>query len=233
MEVPTEVSSQQPDAVVPPATLSHDAPVTSPDHCPIIPSALAQATYEWIMEGEETMTPVSIQMVFRPNRHPGDIPIHTEDPLWAPSESRFITFSQGNPYPHYPQSSDDTFGAVLPQVYDRGIMVPPYDFWSSEAPYSSRAYHLDTTSDTVAYTSTSNMPDSVTYSQSFGYQYVPHYYQAEEATPHSYYQYNENYSSMPPPPQATLNGSFIADNQPAWDVGSTSSVGAYQYAGNM
>ncbi|KAK0444738.1 hypothetical protein EV421DRAFT_1735002 [Armillaria borealis] len=306
-EVPTGSSLQQPDAVRPPATLSHDAPVTSPDHCFVTPSALPQTTYEWIMEGEEStieppsswysypaLPPVTVSSTistlpsvasdhyvdvpssssnipsYSSNTYPDgiqaqspsrNIPVGTEDQLWAPS-SRFFNFPQGNPYPHYTQvteqqhldanpaqSPDGTFGAVLPQVDGGGITSPLYDFWS-EAPYSSGVYQLGSSPDTVAYTGASNAPDSATNIQSFGYQYAPQYvdsvprglsfapvtnglddyYQAQEATTHSYYQYEGNYSNMPP--QVAVNGSFVAGDQAAWD-GVSTNAGAYWNAGNM
>ncbi|KAK0207672.1 hypothetical protein IW262DRAFT_1302556 [Armillaria fumosa] len=303
-EVPTGASLQQPDAIKPPATLSHDEPMTSPGHYSITPSALPQITYEWIMEGEEstielpssrysypTLPPVSSTISTLPSvapvHHHIDVPssssntpgydpnvypdgIHARSPsriipastdsypLWVPSsEPRFITFPQSNPYPHFPQvteqqhldanptqSPDGTFGAVLPQVDGGGIMFPPYNFWKSDsALYSSGVYQLDSKPDTVAYTDTSNTLDSATNSQSLGYQYVPqhvdsvprglsfapvtsgldNYYQAQEAAPQSYYQYEGNHTIIPP--QATVNGLFVADDQAAWD-GASTNVGA-------
>ncbi|KAK0488517.1 hypothetical protein IW261DRAFT_354858 [Armillaria novae-zelandiae] len=297
MEVPTGASLQQPDVVKPPATLSHDEPMTSPNHYSFTPSALTRTTYEARMEGEEreppssqytpptlppatesstisTLPPVT-PVYFHLNelssssntpsydpdvyldgiysRSPSrNIPAGTEHPLWAPSsESSFITFPQSNPYPHYPQmteqqhfdanpaqSPDGTFGAVLPQVDGGEIMSPPYNFWSSDSALSSSGvYQLDPSPDTVAYTSSSNVLDNVTNSQSFGYQYAPqyvdsvprglsftpftngldNYHQAQEATLQLYYQYEENNT----PRQATVNGLFVADDQEAWDGAST------------
>ncbi|PBK59065.1 hypothetical protein ARMSODRAFT_1027748 [Armillaria solidipes] len=289
-EMPTGSSLQHPDTVRPLATLSHDAPVTSPDHCFVNPSTFPQTTYEWIMEADEspieppsswysypTLPPATVSSTIStlpsvasayyvdvpssPSNTPSyssdaypdgiqaqspsrNIPVGTEDQLWAPP-SRFINFPQDNPYPHYTQvteqqhldanlaqSPDGTFGAVLPQVDSGGIMSPPYDFWS-EAPYSSGVYQLSSSPDTMSYTGASNAPDSATNSQSFGYQYAPQYvdsvprglsfapvtnglddyYQAQEATTHSYYQYGGNYSNMPP--QATVSGSFVAGDQAA------------------
>ncbi|KAK0497463.1 hypothetical protein EDD18DRAFT_1384466 [Armillaria luteobubalina] len=225
-------SSQPPDALSPPATFSHDAPVTSPGHY-TPSSALPQTTSEWTMgAGESTVdSPPSSQYSYvtfppdivspttstlpsvapayyidmlssssntpncNPNAYPSgiqarsssrNIPVGT--PLWTSSfESRFINFPQSNPYPQYPQlseqqhldanpaqSPDGTFGAVLPQVNGGGIMSPPYNFWKSDSVlYSSGVYQLDSKPDTVACTDNSNTLDSATNSQIFSHQYAP------------------------------------------------------------
>ncbi|KAK0238421.1 hypothetical protein EDD85DRAFT_508008 [Armillaria nabsnona] len=182
-----------------------------------------------------------------------------EDLLRAPS-SRFINFQQSNPYPRYAQVaeqqnlaanpvlfSDSSFGAVPLQVLDGGeLMSPSHNFWG-EAPYSSGVYHLGSSPYPVMYTNASGAPDSATNIQSFGYQYAPQYvdsvprglnfvpglddyYQAQEATTHWYYQYEGNYSNMPP--QDTVSGSFVAGDQVAWD-GASTNIGAYWNAENM
>lgn len=180
-----------------------------------------------------------------------------EDLLRAPS-SRFINFQQSNPYPHYAQVAeqqnlaanpvlfpDSNFGTVPPQVDGGEIMSPSRNFWG-EAPYSSGVYHLGSSPDPVTYINAFGAPDSATNSQYLGYQYAPQYvdsvprglnfvlglddyYQAQEATTHSYHQYEGNYSDVPP--QATVSGSFVAGDQAA-DGASTNS-GAYWTAGNM
>lgn len=307
-EVLTKKSLQQPYTVRPPATLSHDAPVTSPDHYFVTPSTFPQTTYEWIMEAGgsaiepqsswypyPTLPPSTVSstistlssvapdyyvdtpssssntLSYSLNAYPDGIqarspsihpPVGTtrndEDLLRAPS-LRFINFQQSNPYPHYAQVAeqqnlatspvlfpDSSFGTVPSQVDGGEIMSPSHNFWG-EAPYSSGAYHLGSSTDPVTDNNASSVPDSATNSQFFGYQYAPQYvdsvprglnfvpglddyYQVQEATTHSYYQYEGNYSNVPP--QATVNGSFVAGDQAVWD-GASTNAGAYWNAGNM
>ncbi|PBK98899.1 hypothetical protein ARMGADRAFT_1025249 [Armillaria gallica] len=270
-EVLTKKSLQQPNTVRPPATLSHDAPVTSPDHYFVTPSTFPQTTYEWIMEAGgsaiepqsswypyPTLPPSTVSstistlssvapdyyvdtpssssntLSYSFNAYPDGIqarspsihpPVGTtrndEDLLRAPS-LRFINFQQSNPYPHYAQVAeqqnlatnpvlfpDSSFGTVPPQVDGGEIMSPSHNFWG-EAPYSSGAYHLGSSTDPVTDNNASSVPDSATNSQFFGYQYAPHNV----------------------PPQATVNGSFVAGDQAVWD-GASTNAGAYWNAGNM